>query len=157
MSCVNLGIWLSPVHQESVLHDQRWTASLDFESRFGPGQIEGGDGLSSEHSFPFLVPSNISSFKQLCPSLQGTLSHYPHHLYLVTNNLFSVWIIFLRVSFIDNWSSDNMCEIYTDLWNSSEAILEAVVSSWQLCTLSVSPHHLEAIFRAFPERGISVL
>lgn len=157
MSCVNLGIWLSPVYQESFLHDQRWTASLDFESRFGPGQIEGGDGLSSEHSFPFLVPSNISSFKLLCPSLQGTLSHYPHHLYLVTNNLFSVWIIFLRVSFIDNWSSDKMYKIYTDLWNSSEAILEAVVSSWQLCTLSVSPHHLEGIFRAFLERGISVL
>lgn len=108
MSYVNLGIRLSPVHQESSLHDQRWIASLDFESRFDPGQTDGGDGLSSEYSFPFLVPSDISSFKLLCPSLQGTLSHYPHHLYLVTDNLFSVWIIVLRVSFIDNGSSDKM-------------------------------------------------
>lgn len=108
MSSVNLGIWLSPVHQESFLYDQRWTASLDFESRFGPGQTDGGDSLSSEHSFPFLVHADISSFKLPCPSLQGALSQYPHHLYLVTNNLFSVWIIFLRISFIDNGSSDKM-------------------------------------------------
>lgn len=56
--------------------------------------------------FPFLLPSHLSSLRLLCPSIQGTLSHYSHHLYLLPNNLFSVWIIFLGTSFTCNGSSD---------------------------------------------------
>lgn len=107
MLYVNLEVWFSPVHQDSFLGDQRWIAVLDLESRFGPGQSDAGeDGLSSELSFPFLLPSHLSSSELLCWSIQGTLSHHPHSLNLLPDDLLLVWIILLGPSFICNGSSD---------------------------------------------------
>lgn len=52
MLSINLGVWFSPVHQESPLGPEV-NIVLNFESRFGPGQT------GRELSLSFLPPSHL--------------------------------------------------------------------------------------------------
>lgn len=86
MRCINLGVCASGI--PSVTRSE-------YCIKFWK-QVWSWASWSSENSHsPFCFPLIFSSWKLLCSSVQGTLSPYPHHPYLLPNDLFSVCIIFL--------------------------------------------------------------